>query len=114
MSLARPFLIVSLLLLPGLSHAQARPDTARTRRESKSAEARPYPSEFMEQQMDMMGQMMTNMMTSMFDALGRAENVERMATFTKNYFDALMAKGFTRDEALRIVIGQGIPMPSGR
>lgn len=30
-----------------------------------------------------------------------------------NYFDALMSKGFTREEALRIVMAVGVPMGPG-
>ncbi len=37
--------------------------------------------------------------------LTRADVAEQLATFTRNYFDALVHKGFTRDEALRIVAG---------
>jgi hypothetical protein len=37
--------------------------------------------------------------------LTRADVAEQLATFARNYFDALIHKGFTRDEALRIVAG---------
>jgi hypothetical protein len=64
-----------------------------------------------------MGQMSQAAMQSLLATLARRETAEGLATFTKNYYDALVAKGFTKDEALRIVIGQGIPMvpsPMGR
>jgi hypothetical protein len=101
--------------------AQVRPDTTR-------APAQPAPpapqggqptEQGVRQQMEtmgpMMGQMMQAMMESMLAALARPETAERIATFTKNYFDALVAKGFTREDALRIVMAHGIPaMPGGR
>lgn len=66
-------------------------------------------------QFDMMGPMMGRMMSSMLNAtlevLAQPATAERMATFTRNYFDALLGKGFTREEALRIVLAHGVPMP---
>ncbi len=35
--------------------------------------------------------------------LTRPEVAQQLATFTRNYFEALLHKGFSRDEALRIV-----------
>ncbi|WP_214291259.1 hypothetical protein, partial [Escherichia coli] len=57
----------------------------------------------------MMGQWMTGMMQSMLAALARPETVDRLATFTRSYYEALVAKGFTREEALRLVAAHGIP-----
>ena len=37
--------------------------------------------------------------------LTRPEVAEQLATFTRNYFEALLRKGFTREEASRIVAG---------
>ncbi|HXF94947.1 MAG TPA: hypothetical protein VNI61_02475 [Gemmatimonadales bacterium] len=70
----------------------------------------------MEQQMQMMGPMMGMMMHSMMEGmlavLAKPETAERLATFTKNYYDALVRKGFTKEEALRIVTAVGIPTPA--
>jgi hypothetical protein len=56
-----------------------------------------------------MGQMMQGMMDAMFMVLAKPETAERLASFTKNYYDALVKKGFTKDEALRIVSSVGMP-----
>jgi hypothetical protein len=46
--------------------------------------------------------------------MAKPENVELLATFTRNYYDALRRKGFTKEEALQIGVATGIPrMPSG-
>ena len=37
--------------------------------------------------------------------LTRPEVAEQLATFARNYFEALVNKGFTREEAVRIVAG---------
>ena len=46
-------------------------------------------------------------------ALSKPEAAERLATFSRNYYDALIKKGFTKDEALRIVLSVGIPQSGG-
>ena len=35
--------------------------------------------------------------------------VDRLAAFTRHYYEALIRQGFTKDEALQIVAGLGIP-----
>jgi len=64
-------------------------------------------SEQFSQVQSMMGPMMEDVMSSMFDGLltmvEKPETAERMATFTKNYYDALRKRGFTEVEALQIV-----------
>jgi len=65
----------------------------------------------------MFGNMFGNMMTSMYEGmlvvLERPETAERMAAFTRNYYEALVRRGFTREEALRIVATVGIPSMGG-
>ena len=35
----------------------------------------------------------------------------RLADFTKNYYDALVKRGFTKEQALQLVAAMGIPRP---
>src|SRR2546422_10963355 len=61
----------------------------------------------------MMGQMMEAMMEGMLRVMAKPESADRLATFTKNYYDALIRKGFTKEQALQIVIATGMPrMPN--
>lgn len=67
------------------------------------ARSSPPPSpEQMQQQIDMMGpamaKMMENMYGGMLRALAKPESAEQLATFMKNYRDALVAKGFSHVE----------------
>jgi hypothetical protein len=62
----------------------------------------------------MMGQMMSSMLDGMLVVLAKPETAQRTATFSRNYYDALIAKGFSNEDALRIVMAHGIPMPGGR
>jgi len=57
----------------------------------------------------MFGQMMRVMMTATFDVLSQPESAEKLASFTRNYYDALIKKGFSKDEALKIAMPVGMP-----
>lgn len=46
--------------------------------------------------------------------LAKPETAKKLAKFTKNYFDALIAEGFTRDEALQIVKAFTVPSAGGK
>ena len=107
---------LTLAAAPDLQ-AQARPDS--TRAAGAAQPTRQPPMEAQQEQLaamaPMMGQMMQVMLQSTLRALAMPESAEQLATFTRNYYDALVAKGFTRDEALRIVMAHGIPAtPTGR
>lgn len=61
----------------------------------------------------MMGRMMENMVEGLLVALAKPANAERLATFTRNYFDALKGKGFNDEQALRLVAAIGFPSIGG-
>lgn len=59
-----------------------------------------------------MSPLLSSMMASTYEQmasfLARPETAERLATFTRNYYEALVRRGFTREEALRIVTAVGV------
>ncbi|NQT89814.1 MAG: hypothetical protein HQ558_00995 [Candidatus Omnitrophica bacterium] len=61
------------------------------------------------QMQPMISSMMDSMVGAMFKLLAKPEIAENMATFTKNYYDALIKKGFSKEEALQIVVAVGVP-----
>ena len=100
--------VVLLAVAPALALGQ-QPSPTPTRRDTSAAAQ-------MQQVMGMvnqMGPMYETMMKSMIEgtlkALAEPENVERMAAFTRRYYEALIKQGFTKDEALQIVAGVGVP-----
>jgi hypothetical protein len=97
-------LIVSLaIFFAGIYSAQ----------DAKSQE--PSPQEMEKMLSGMMGPMMESMMKGMLKVMAKPESAELMAAFSKNYYDALIDKGFPKDAALKIVISSGMPsMPMGR
>ena len=99
------FAVGTLVCAPRLASGQqpTKADSMRAQMEQTSAMMRP-----------MMGQMMEAMMEGMLKVMEKPENAERLATFTRNYYDALIRKGFTKEQALEIVIASGMPrLPSG-
>ncbi len=53
--------------------------------------------------------MIEGMMEAQLSVLAKPDTADRLATFTKNYYDALVAKQFTSEEVIRIVTSTGIP-----
>ena len=61
----------------------------------------------------MIGPMMAGMMDAVMQSIARPETAEHMASFVKNFEEALIAKGYSKDEAMEIVLATGVPsMPS--
>jgi len=61
----------------------------------------------------MMGEMMSSMLKSLSKTLAEPQIAQNYATFTRNYYQALIDKGFTADEALKIVSSVGLPSVGG-
>jgi hypothetical protein len=70
-----------------------------------------------QQQMEAMGPMMAQMTRTMLQGAlefyAQPATARSLATFSKNYLEALVAVGFTREEALRIVAAHGLPTLPG-
>ena len=65
----------------------------------------------------MMGPVMTEMMSSMLKGMTKTmaepQIAQNLATFTRNYYQALMDRGFTEEQALKIVTSTGFPSMGG-
>jgi hypothetical protein len=97
-------MLVALVTLPAAPSSLAAQDPAANQAQVDAQMAMMAP---------MMSQMMQSMMQGMLLQLAKPETAQHLAAFSKNYFDALVAKGFTRDEALRIVVSVGMPTMPG-
>ncbi|HEY6109977.1 MAG TPA: hypothetical protein VIV56_13855, partial [Gemmatimonadales bacterium] len=107
-SIAIPSLAIGLLLLFARPQSlAAQQPTARPQVPDSTALAQ------MAGMFNQMGPMYETMMQAMMEgtlkALERPEMVDRLAAFTRHYYEALIRQGFTKDEALQIVAGLGIP-----
>ncbi len=46
---------------------------------------------------------------AVLEVLAEPASVANLARFTRGYYEALLAAGFTQDQAVRIVVGTGVP-----
>ena len=78
---------------------------------------RPNPQEMQEMTMAMapaFGAMAQNMMDGIYTGLAKPETAKKLAIFMKNYHDALIAEGFSKEEAIQIIRAFSIPSMGGR
>ena len=84
---------------------------------SKTGQMEPTPEEvgkMMETMMGpMMGQMMASMVKTMAKTMAEPEIAQYFATFMRGYYLALVERGFTEEEAMRIVTSTRIPSMGG-
>ena len=84
---------------------------------TRSAQAQEAEADSVAMMMEMMGPtfglMMTGMMEAMMTVLEQPETAERLATFARNYYDALIRRGFSEEQALRLVVAIGFPALGG-
>lgn len=75
------------------------------------------PNDMLEQQMKAMTPMVTEMtrttLRTSLEFYAQPSTAKSLAAFTKNYLDALVTVGFSRDEAIRIVAAHGLPTLPG-
>jgi len=84
-------------------------------------ERRPQPSpEGIRQQMEvafgamapMMGKMMEAMIEAQLAVISKPESAEKMAQYVKNFYEALIKHGFSKEEAFKIVTSISLPSAS--
>lgn len=106
----RPILVVLALaaFTPALGEAQERPpaDTAQVQ---PSMPGTPQQMQQMQGMMPMVTEMMLNVTRSSMEAMAAPETAQNLARFTRNYYEALVAEGFTEEQALHIVSAMGFP-----
>jgi hypothetical protein len=114
---SRVAVLLLVVALTGTSAAAQQRDSARTH---DSIEVSMDPNDMKRMQGEMMQVMVPYMsrmaeanLTATLTALSKPEAAERLATFSRNYYLALMKKGFTKEEALRIVGATSIPHSGG-
>jgi hypothetical protein len=57
----------------------------------------------------MFGQIMKATMEAQLEIIAKFETADKLASFTKNFNDALIEKGFSKDQAFKIVLSAGFP-----
>ena len=110
-------LVALAFLAPAAAHGQepARPDTVRAQPERPMAGPPQHPMgvEGMGGMMPMMTEVMHHVTRSTMAALAEPETARNLARFTRNYYTALVAEGFSEEQAMRIVSSMGFPVLPG-
>ncbi len=114
------FLIITAVSLAGASAVLAEdqvPPEQQQERQAGGANHQPSAEEVRQMMQGVMGPMMGEMMSSMIKSLSKTlaepQIAQNYAAFTRNYYQALIDKGFTADEALKIVSSVGLPSVGG-
>ena len=90
------------------------PEQAQIRAEQQSRSNRAPSALEMQQMMGpMMGEMMSGMLRAMSKTMSEPQIAQNFAAFTRNYYKALVAQGFSEEEALKIVMASGLPSVGG-
>jgi hypothetical protein len=105
-------LLVTLAFVLTASSLPAQQPSAPDSAQRGAQEAAAMMGPMMQQMAPMMGQMAAMTLEGTLTALAKPENAERLADFTKHYYDALIKRGFTKDQALQIVVAVGVPRPT--
>ncbi len=105
-------LSVSLvLLLPNdFSSAQETRPTSPSENSSNQIEDQSPDAKMMREMFSRVAQYVTMAMDSHLDYLGKPSTTLKLAKFQKNYFDALVAQGFTEEQAIRIISSSANPL----
>lgn len=104
----RTALAVTLLFIGAVPLAAQQPTSAdSTQARARQAAAALNP--MMQQMAPAMAQVAAITLEATIATLAKQENAEHLADFTKHYYDALIARGFTKEEALQLVMAVGIP-----
>jgi hypothetical protein len=60
----------------------------------------------------MMGKMMEAMIEAQLTVISKPDSAEKMAQYVKNFYEALIKNGFSKEEAFKIVTSISIPSAS--
>lgn len=104
----RTALAATLLFIAAAPLAAQQPTTADSS-QARARQAAAALNPMMQQMAPAMAQMAAITLEATLATLAKQENAEHLADFTKHYYDALIARGFTKEEALQLVMAVGIP-----
>jgi hypothetical protein len=112
--LCATLIVLAAIAFPGTVHTQEpAPRDSVGRLEGEFTDSLALVMEQMQYMNPFFAQMMQSMMTGILEVLSQPESAEHLATFTRNYYEALMRRGFTSEEALRLTAAVGFPTLGG-
>jgi len=85
--------------------------------QKETKESKPNPQDMQDLTMAMapaFGMMAQNMMDGIYTGLAKPETATKLARFMKNYHTALLAEGFSKEEAIQIIRAFAVPSMGGK
>lgn len=95
--------LVAAVLLAGASAVEAQQPATQTRSDSAASAFAKMMRSMMDEQTARLGAVVAVTTAARAEALAKPETAQNLATFIRNLYDALIAKGFSKDDAMRIV-----------
>jgi len=103
--------VIALTLVPASFGRAQTPDPAASMKPPSPEEMQKSMGTLMDGMVPTMGRMTSVVIEAQLAEAEKPETAERIATFKRNLFDALVRKGFTREQALNLT--STTPLPGG-
>lgn len=104
------FLITGLMLVGFVSHSILAQEETQTPPNHETQEPS-FPAFLLGDSMPaQITDLATKVMDGYLDYFAQPETAKKLATFQKNYYDALIEKGFTKEQAFELVLRHGNPL----
>ena len=97
--------------------AAEEPATPKSADQQEATDDMPNPQEMQDLTMAMapaLGMMAQNMMDGIYTGLAKPDTAKKLAKFMRNYYEALVAEGFSKDDAVQIIKGFAVPSMGGK
>ena len=104
------FLLVALLASPNMVSAQEPIDSGKNEQNTPANLFAGLFGDAMHTQLIEIG---TKVIDGYLDYLAKPQTTKKLATFQKNYYDALVEQGFTKEQAFELLLRFGNPLADG-
>ncbi|MEM8671900.1 MAG: hypothetical protein AAGG48_30565 [Planctomycetota bacterium] len=105
------------LLVAGISSATSRvtyaQDNSNSDQDQSITPASVFGGVFGDSMQAQLTEMATKVIDGYLDYLAKPETTKKLATFQKNYYDALIEQGFTKEQAFELLLRFGNPLTDG-
>ena len=100
---------ISLSMVSAVFSEEVSTATETSEQAQPRASRQPSAAEMQQLMGPMMGEMMSGMLRAMSKTMADPQIAQNFAAFTRNYYKALIAQGFSEEEAMKIVMASGLP-----
>lgn len=104
------FMTFALMVSPNSAAGQ---DSNDPKRKEETSPANLFGGLFDDSMHAQLTEMATKVIDGYLDYLAKPQTAKKLATFQKNYYDALIEQGFTKEQAFELVLRFGNPLADG-